>query len=268
MTNIPKIDIDYDWLYDHYITKKLSTTECGMLIGCSHETIRCRLKEYGIRVRKSGEANIGKPGSNLGRKFSDEHKKRIGDSNRGKKRSDETRRKLSESHIGKFRGIPYNRTGIQLSDEHKRKISAARKGHPVSKETRCKLRKANLGKKMSEENKEKLSIAWRGKGNPNWNNGSSFGPYCPKFTNRLKERIRERHGRKCFICGLSERDAGKKSDIHHVDYNKNTLCNGKEWGLIPLCRTCHLRTNHRRWYWFGLLGNYWVYKYTDDIIYV
>jgi hypothetical protein len=91
------------------------------------------------------------------------------------------------------------------------------------------------------------------------NYAKDYKPYCPKFNDAVKEKVRERFGRKCYLC--PKKETKEKLHIHHVDYNKNTLCNGKEWPLIPLCRSCHTRTNSYRWYWYNLLINYWIYLY-------
>ena len=90
---------------------------------------------------------------------------------------------------------------------------------------------------------------------PNWQGGKSYEPYCPKFNDKLKEDIRVAFDHKCFICGTSEN--GRKLSVHHVDYNKGQGC-GQRWSLVPLCRSCHMKTGYNRWYWFNLLSNYWA----------
>lgn len=121
------------------------------------------------------------------------------------------------------------------------------------------------GQTLSKEHRKKISFGCTGKNigskNGAWNGGTSFGKYCQKFNKSLKENIRNKFNRKCFICGTDETNCKTKLHIHHVDYNKNTLCNGKTWGLIPLCPSCHAKTNFNRWHWFNLLNNYWCYKY-------
>lgn len=52
---------------------------------------------------------------------------------------------------------------LKFSDEHKQKISNAHKGKIISTETRQKLREINLGKTYSDEVKLKHSIAHKGK---------------------------------------------------------------------------------------------------------
>ena len=70
---------------------------------------------------------------------------------------------------------------------------------------------------------------------PQWKGGVSFEPYCPRFDDDLKERVRLFFDRKCYICGKSEqeqidemKEEGKvpirKLDVHHVNYNKDTCC--------------------------------------------
>ncbi len=109
-----------------------------------------------------------------------------------------------------------------------------------------------FGKHLTEEHRKKIS----GENGGGWCGGKSFEPYCPKFNKLLKERIRAKFGRICFLCSSTEND--QRHCIHHVDYNKNSICNGKEWPLLPLCPKCHGKTNFNRWYWFNLLINYWA----------
>lgn len=96
----------------------------------------------------------------------------------------------------------------------------------------------------------------QGEGNPMWLGGKSFEPYCHKFNDELKEYVRDKFGRQCFICGSPEN--GRKLSVHHVDYNKLQGCKGKTWTLIPLCNSCHPKTNRNRSHWFNLLINYWA----------
>jgi hypothetical protein len=104
----------------------------------------------------------------------------------------------------------------------------------------------------------------KGSKNNNWRGGLSFGKYCYKFNEELKEYIRVKFNRKCYICGTEEN--GYKLSIHHVDYNKLQGCKGQQWVLIPLCRKCHSKTNGNRWYWFNRLINYWADKYTPEVV--
>ncbi|MCK9569638.1 hypothetical protein M0R72_11915 [Candidatus Pacearchaeota archaeon] len=111
-------------------------------------------------------------------------------------------------------------------------------------------------KPFSEEHKNHISESRAGDKNWRWMGGISFEPYCSKFNNDFRESVRDRFNRKCFLCDASE---GKnRHSVHHIDYNKNSICNGQGWAFVPLCTTCHNKTHANRWHWFNLLINYWV----------
>lgn len=189
--------------------------------------------------RKMSEAAKGKI-------LSEETKKKI--SARKKNISDETRKKMSESHKGKFK-----------SEETKRKISESSKGKIVSSETRKKLSEISKGKVITNEHKRKLSEKLKGKyvgeNSFRWLGGISFEPYCPKFNYKLKEQIREKYDRKCFLCNKTENNNNnRKLSVHHIDYNKMQGCDEHEWRLVPLCVSCHTKTtNGNRNYYENLI---------------
>jgi len=91
----------------------------------------------------------------------------------------------------------------------------------------------------------------------NWLGGISYEPYCYKFNERLKEEVRAKFGYKCFLCGKAQEK--RRLTVHHCDYNKVQGCKGMKWSLLPMHHKCHLKTNCNRWYWFGLLRDWWVY---------
>lgn len=68
--------------------------------------------------------------------------------------------------------------------------------------------------------------------------------YCYMFDEICRDNNRRKYNYKCFICDVSEKTTGRKLDVHHIDYNKNQGCDEKpEWKLLPLCRSCHAKTN-------------------------
>lgn len=155
--------------------------------------------------------------------------------------------------------------------EIKEKIRSTLKGRHVSIKTKEKMSVVRRGKHPNFNTKEKMSESakksWNkietrqarsGSNSYQWKGGISFSPYCSKFNRKLKEEIKISFGYKCYLCPITQDE--KRLGIHHIDYNKNTICNGKVWPLIPLCPKCHSKTNHNRWYWFNLLINYWVLK--------
>jgi hypothetical protein len=64
-------------------------------------------------------------------------------------------------------------------------------------------------------------------------------PYCKKFNDDLKKRVRAYFGNCCVLCGKTEEENGKALSIHHVNYDKKAGCNGKRVMLVPLCKNCH-----------------------------
>jgi hypothetical protein len=103
------------------------------------------------------------------------------------------------------------------------------------------------GKKASEELKLKFSEMRKGDKHPNWRGGISKFPYCEKFDNDLRERVREFFGRKCVECGKPEEK--RKLCVHHVNFDKETCCNSSKPLFVCLCLPCHLKTNWNRQYW-------------------
>lgn len=105
--------------------------------------------EYNIA--KGGSGIIGVKGF-LGKKHSEETKRKMSMSAKGRHLSDETRRKVGEASKGR-----------KMSDEAKRKISKAMKGRVESDETRrrksesMKGKQQWLGKHHSEETRRKMS---------------------------------------------------------------------------------------------------------------
>jgi hypothetical protein len=125
---------------------------------------------------------------------------------------------------------------------------------------------AHCGKRsVTDRYKHRIFCSYRcsrmGPNNPQWKGGISYEPYCIKFTKYLKEEIRDKFGHRCFLCHMTEEMNGCKLSIHHCDYLKSQGCQGQRWSLLPLCKQCHAKTNTRRWYWFALLRDYWIYDH-------
>lgn len=126
------------------------------------------------------------------------------------------------------------------------------KGHPLYSNS-LKIWKENGGI-VWNKGKNMLSYPQcgfqKGEKHINWNNGSSFEPYGLEFNEDLKEVIRNRDRRKCFICEKTELDNGEKLKVHHIDYCKQ---NNDPQNLISLCKNCHSKTNHNREHWENIL---------------
>jgi DNA mismatch endonuclease (patch repair protein) len=139
------------------------------------------------RIRHS-EANKGQIPWILGKKMSEEMKKKISKGNMGKKLSPEHIKKLSLSHMGiipskeTIAKIVFNRRWYRPSEETKRKISQNQIGKIISKETRLKISKSQKGKKISAWHIERLRQSVLGR----------------KLNEKQREAIRQRRMHQIF----------------------------------------------------------------------
>jgi len=99
-----------------------------------------------------------------------------------------------------------------------------------------------------------------GKGNPNWNGGTSKKPYCFIWTKDYKETIKERDNHVCLnpLCDKTI----KRLNIHHVNFDKE---NCHPQNLITLCAKCNGKSNFDRNWWISwyrlILSKRYGYKY-------
>jgi len=175
----------------------------------------------------------------------------------GKHLSEETKRKMSlavKEHPSRGGSKP----GF-MSDEARRKLSELRKGKPLSEETRRKLSEGAKGRQFSEETRRKNSEAHFGARNSAWCGGTSFEPYCERFNEDFKERVRAWFEYRCVLCSASQN--GKRLSVHHVTYNKQTCCDHSEPLFVALCASCHNKTNRNRTEWEPYLNQLIMEKF-------
>ena len=207
-------------------------------------------KENNKSVKRQSEKMLGRTKENdeptriraekmKGRnKENNESVRRMAEKKTGRtKETHEGHRKQSEKMIGR----------TKENDEGVRKMSKTLSGR--TKENYDYLKRQS--ERMSSKTREKAS---------NWQGGISFEPYCEKFDENFKERVRIFFDRKCYVCGKSEQEQidemikrGKrpirKLDVHHINYNKDTCCDDVKPLFVPLCRKCHMKTNQDKKYW-------------------
>lgn len=187
----------------------------------------------------------------------------------------------SRKSEGRIKGMPmsfingHNNRNKQFSALHKQKLSVGMKKAwlkrtplPVTYEEKlCPICKKTFFVPLTKKEtlfcstgcfKEHCSISRAGENNPmygtcgelspNWMGGISFEPYPVVFNANYKNRIREKDNNVCQVCEKTEKENGKKLDVHHIDYNKENI---KKDNLISLCKKCHVKTNFNRECWIN-----------------
>jgi hypothetical protein len=100
---------------------------------------------------------------------------------------------------------------------------------------------------VREQISKTLKIYYIDKENhPRWCGGISKEPYGVDFSDDLKQAVREYYNYTCQQCYIHESELIVRLSIHHIDYNKR---NNVFINLIPLCNSCHTKTNSNREYW-------------------
>lgn len=128
--------------------------------------------------------------------------------------------------------------------------------HQCGKEFKINQARKNKRKFCSRECMgEWNSLHLVGKLSASWKGGLTNQKYCKLFNESFKQLVRNQYHNKCFLCNKSKEDNGKNLSVHHVNYDKNCLCNGG-CEFVPLCISCHPKTNFNRQTWEDLIMNY------------
>jgi len=110
----------------------------------------------------------------------------------------------------------------------------------------------------SHECKAKSMI---GEGNPEWAGGIGYEPYCNKFNDEFKERVRAFFDHECLICGKREGELIRRLHVHHVNYDKKVCCNGNRPLFAAVCPKHNILANMNRDRW------QYIFTYIIDEIY-
>ena len=250
----------------------------------SHECMPDNVKK--VRSSKISKSRIGK-----GHLHTDDSKQKISDWNKGKIVSEVTKEKQRIVWFNRRNGAGTVTVSCNVCGEKFEVYASRYKSNPkcCSKECDRLYRKQKVGPKSpkwdhvvkkciicgkiynitrSRQYANKCcsmkcagiykSRTCRGPKSANWRGGTSYEPYCHKFNEPFKEHIRNKFNRVCYICDKTEEENGQRLTVHHVDYDKVDICNGKSWPFIAVCCSHNSRFNGKRWYWFNLLIHYWL----------
>jgi len=128
--------------------------------------------------------------------------------------------------------------GREYSNELKQKISNSQpnKGTSICYNTgRTRFKKGDIPwTKINGNPKMKREGHW------NWQDGKSFEEYPIEWEEKRRLAIRY-WGNICHVCGSKENIC-----VHHINYDKEDC---RIMNLIPLCRSCHTKTNMNRILW-------------------
>jgi hypothetical protein len=140
---------------------------------------------------------------------------------------------------------------------------------PPATHNRCRECRKEIPKGKKFCNRVCMGLGIRGPKNPNWEGGAKYQPYCWKFNEPLKERVRIFFKRKCFLCG-SDENPKISLPVHHVHYNKAACCDkGGKPHFVPLCERCHNMTSSStsKDQWDRILS-YLLFERTDGVCYI
>jgi len=179
--------------------------------------------------------------AHLGKKLSEEHKKKVGLAgigrtpwNRGKSHTPETVEKMKLANTGNNNGM----YGKRHSPESIEKMRQAKLGKKHTKEHNEKIGISGKGIKPSEETRLKMSLWQRGEGHWNWQGGKTTKNAQERkyFSTVIGPKVFARDNYTCQICDEYCGDL-------HADHIKS-------WAKYPelrfeidncrtLCRPCH-----------------------------
>lgn len=161
--------------------------------------------------------------------------------------------KISQSLVFRY----LKRFGIETKQRGKcYKVWNEGKHYHTDKSKKC----LDCGKVIRQENtrcqecfsknydRSKINYYWlpKGENHPSWKGGKSFEPYSSDWRRSFRKDFVENRGNFCELCGKTKEQNITNMDVHHIDYNKK---NCSKDNLVMLCKGCHSKTNHSRFFW-------------------
>ena len=259
----PTINISKEELHDLYWNREMSLSDIADALGCSQRSVARLMEEHDIPRRTASKAAAKIEIS----------KEELHDLYWNREMSMDAIADILGCHIASiFRAMRKHGIKSREREEYRTKIKTSKDEFydlywnremslsDIANELGCSMVSVGrIRRKYDIPCRPQRGCSSPLEKNPNWNGGSSFEPYCHKFNERFKESIREKFNRTCFLCPTTEqaqmeemrsrRKRAFRLSIHHVDYNKDCLCDDSDCEFVPLCVPCHNKTNHNREYW-------------------
>ncbi len=214
------------FLQKYYIKEKLSTYIIAKTVKCSAHTIGDYLKRFKIKVRTMEKDN--------NHNYIDGRCK-----NKYYCKEKDCHNEICS--ITYFKGSGRCRSCANLGERN----SFYRKKHTRKTKKRISKIKRNYYKTHKSP-----MFGRKGNKHPAYIHGKGYEPYTTEFTQKLKDKIRQRDNYECKECKMIEEEHimvyGRILEVHHIDYNKQ---NCDEDNLITLCKQCNIRANYNRKYW-------------------
>jgi hypothetical protein len=248
---------NHDEIIELYVDKGLSTTEVGKRTGYTSGQISKILRKNGINARPRGYYGL-----TIREKNEKKYQDKILDLYLNKDYSiKEIRNELNIGTKLVQSTLKRNKISKRIPDHVKeawinKYLVEKQSASKIAKEFNCAnltviryLKKNNIKIRPFNTYQQKEK-------NPRWEGGISFEPYCSKFNNEFKERVRDFWDHKCGICGKLESQNKRKLDVHHVNYEKMVCCDDTPPLFMALCIGCHTKTTNNKYYWESVLTEY------------
>jgi len=221
-------------LIKEYVSSKNSKAKLSIILNCAVSVITRKLIKYNLPIKDLSES----------------HKGQI-PWNKNIPMREETKRKLSKFHKGEI-GYWRGKKRPNISKRMRGKNNPAARPEVRKKISLNHADVSGLKNPMYGNPRIDLQEKFKGKGNPNYLHGKAYEPYSSKWTETLKESIRQRDNYICQLCGRTQKreikELNQKLSVHHIDYNKEHL---NPNNLMTLCRKCNMKVNFNRDYWYA-----------------
>ena len=185
----------------------------------------------------------------MGKKFSEETRRKISEALRENSNTKGKHWKLSEEDREK-KSMSLKGQHFSLTTEFKKghlrglRFGSGQKGHnqPHTEEAKAKMRKVHIGKNLSEETKKKISISLGGTGMSRKTGERSYHLRDEKYM-RWRNEVFKRDDWTCGDCGKR----GGVLEPHHLKgWTKYPELRYIIENGITLCKNCHILTRKKK----------------------